>query len=63
MKLPLPRREFGKALIGTALTAVAAEAQRKPRPTHPWPPGIKISVQMPGDPSDEDLRNLGDRKL
>jgi mannonate dehydratase len=56
MKHPLERREFSKALLGTALTAVAAEAQRKPRPTHPWPPGIKISVQMPEDPSGEDLQ-------
>ena len=51
----LERREFGKALLGTALSA-AAQAQQKPRASRPWPPGIKISVQMPGDPSDEDLQ-------
>src|SRR5579859_357021 len=51
----LERREFGKALLGTALSA-AAQAQQKPHASRPWPPGIKISVQMPGDPSDEDLQ-------
>jgi mannonate dehydratase len=49
------RREFGKATAGTALSAAATHAQPR-RPTHPWPPGIKVSIQMPGDPSDEDLQ-------
>src|SRR5579859_1278867 len=56
MKDQLERREFGKALLGTALAASAAPAQPKPRATRPWPPGIKISIQMPSDPSDEDLQ-------
>jgi len=57
MKPQLERREFGKAVFGTALSAAALRAQQKPRAERPWPPGIKISVQMPGpDPSDEDLQ-------
>ncbi|HVP48948.1 MAG TPA: mannonate dehydratase, partial [Bryobacteraceae bacterium] len=57
MKPQLERREFGKTLFGTALSAAALGAQQKSRAVHPWPPGIKISVQMPGpDPSDEDLQ-------
>lgn len=57
MKEHLERREFGKALLGTALAASAAQAQPKTRATRPWPPGIKISIQMPSsDPSDEDLQ-------
>lgn len=50
------RRTFGKALAATALSAVDVQGQQKPRPSHPWPPGIKVSVQMPSDPSDEDLQ-------
>ena len=57
MREQLERRKFGKALLGTALAASAAQAQQKPRAKRPWPPGIKISIQMPGsDPSDEDLQ-------
>src|SRR5712692_6161506 len=56
MNSALDRRELGKALLGTALSAAAAQAQQKPRASRPWPPGIKISVQMPTDPSAEDLQ-------
>lgn len=44
-----------------ALTAGAGFAPGK-RPLEQWKPGIKISLQLPGDPSDEDLafvRQLG----
>lgn len=57
MKSPIERREFGKVILSSALSAAAAGAQTpKPRSTRPWPPGIKISVQMPNDLSDEDLQ-------
>src|SRR5207237_10258468 len=56
MKPLLERRDFGKALLGTAVAATSAQAQQKSHPARPWPPGIKISVQMPSDPSDEDLQ-------
>jgi mannonate dehydratase len=56
MNSALDRRELGKALLGTALSSAAAQAQQKPRASRPWPPGIKISVQMPTDPSAEDLQ-------
>jgi len=57
MKNPIERRDFGKAIVGTALSAAAAaQTQPKKRAARPWPPGIKISVQMPTDPSDEDLQ-------
>ena len=55
MKTPIERRDFGKAILGTAFSA-AAQTQPKQRTARPWPPGIKISVQMPTDPSDEDLQ-------
>jgi mannonate dehydratase len=48
------RREFGKAIFsGAAMAAAAVGAAPGKRP---WPPGIKISVQMPTDVSDEDLQ-------
>src|SRR5438128_12275399 len=47
MREQLERRKFGKALLGTALAASAAQAQQKARAKRPWPPGIKISIQMP----------------
>ncbi len=56
MSAPLERREFGKLVLGSALAASAAPGQVKPTVSRPWPPGIKISVQMPSDPSDEDLQ-------
>src|SRR5271154_7074680 len=55
MKSPIERREFGKVILSSALSAAAA-AQTQKIPARPWPPGIKISIQMPGDPSDEDLQ-------
>jgi mannonate dehydratase len=55
MKNAIARRQFGKAVLGSAFAA--ASAQEPGRTTkRPWPPGIKISVQMPTDPSDEDLQ-------
>src|ERR1700746_1942497 len=57
MKTPIERREFGKAVLGTAFSAAAAAQTAPPKGSkRPWPPVIKISVQMPTDPSDEDLQ-------
>src|SRR5882724_11683894 len=56
MKLPIERREFGKVLLSSALSTAAAAQTQPKRGVRPWPPGIKISVQMPTDPSDEDLQ-------
>jgi len=58
------RREFGKmALAGIAGTSVLfTNARRSPATIHPNSPGIKLSVQVPTDPSDDDLqfvRQLG----
>ncbi len=62
------RRKFAKlALAGTAsLFSRSAPARvglpATPARVHEFPPGIKLSVQMPTDPSDEDLqfvRQLG----
>ena len=48
------RRAFGKlALSGAAAPAVLA---RVPATVPAWPPGIKLSVQVPTNPSDDDLR-------
>jgi mannonate dehydratase len=44
------RREFGM------MTAAAASAAAARRPMEAWAPGIKLSVQVSGDPSDEDLQ-------
>ena len=57
MNTPMVRRAFGKAVIGSALSAAAAAApaDKKVRP-RPWPPGIKISVQIGSEPSDDDLQ-------
>jgi mannonate dehydratase len=57
MKPPIERRDFGKVILGSAFSAAAAaQTKQKALPARPWPPGIKISVQMPSDPSDEDLQ-------
>ncbi len=48
------RREFAKTILGTA--ALAQQVMAAPGRRTPWAPGIKISVQMPTDPSDEDLQ-------
>ena len=60
MKAPIERRDFGKVILGSAFSA-AASAQTKqkalPAPSgRPWPPGIKISVQIGTDASDDDLQ-------
>jgi mannonate dehydratase len=52
------------ALAGIGGAMLAGEAAAAKRPLEKWEPGIKISVQVPGDPSDEDLqfvRQLGAR--
>ena len=56
------RRNFGQTVLGTALvpTALAATSPKWPSERgatlqRPWAPGIKISVQLPADPTDEDL--------
>jgi mannonate dehydratase len=55
---PLPRRDFVKLTIGAAAagavwTPFQARAARK---LEPLPPGIKISLQIGGEASDEDLQ-------
>jgi mannonate dehydratase len=50
------RREFGKALLGTAALAAASATAKGATGKRLWSPGIKISVQMPTDPSGEDLQ-------
>ena len=52
----MERRDFGKVLMASALASGAAGAAEKPQRNRPWPPGIKISVQMPTNVSDEDLQ-------
>ena len=50
------RRQFGKTVLGAALGAAAlAPADPAPATIHPNAPGIKISVQSPAAPTDEDL--------
>ncbi len=54
----IDRRQFGKA----ALAATALNAARAGAKINPNPPGIKLSVQVGPDPTDEDLqfvRQLG----
>ncbi len=55
--LQTSRRAFGRIALaaaagGTALRHSSPEVQAK---QYPVPPGIKLSVQMPTDPSEEDL--------
>ena len=50
------RRDFGKALFGSAMAAAAVRGASPSTTKRPWAPGIKLSVQMPTDPSDEDLQ-------
>jgi mannonate dehydratase len=45
------RRAFLRTLAGAALTPLGSAA----KPYEEWPPGIKISYQMPSDVPDEDL--------
>jgi mannonate dehydratase len=63
MSNPIHRRDLGRVLGGAALSAAAASAavsnwpsERGATKKRPWPPGIKISVQLGPDPSDEDLQ-------
>ena len=57
MKAPIERRDFGKVILGSAFSAAAsAQTKQKTLPARPWPPGIKISVQIGSDASDEDLQ-------
>src|SRR5690242_6890173 len=56
MKSSMERRDFGRVLMASALASGAAGAAEKPQRNRPWPPGIKISVQMPTNVSDEDLQ-------
>ena len=56
MKSPIERREFGKILMFSAVASGGARGAEKPQRSRPWPPGIKISVQMPTDVSNEDLQ-------
>ncbi len=60
-KPPLSRRAFVKAAAGAAAgiawgAGVARAEEKKPSKLAELPPGIKISLQVPTDPSDEDLR-------
>ena len=48
------RRDFGRFAASALAATSAAGAAR--RPLEQWAPGIKLSVQVPGDPSDEDLQ-------
>lgn len=56
---PVTRRAFGKYVIGGAVAgnafAMPLVAQRSKKLPE-LPPGIKISLQIPTDPSDEDLQ-------
>ncbi len=59
----MKRRDFGKTLLTSAVTAAAASAATTSWPSErgattkrPWPPGIKISVQISGDPPDDELQ-------
>jgi len=57
----MQRRQFGRTVLGAAVAAQAQAAipwpsERGATTKRPWPPGIKVSVQLGGDPSDEDLQ-------
>lgn len=57
-KVRIDRRQFGKA----AFAAAAVNAARAGAKINPNPPGVKLSVQVGSDPTDEDLqfvRQLG----
>jgi len=49
----LTRRDFGSLAAAGALASPAAAAKR---PLENWAPGIKMSVQVPAEPSDDDLK-------
>ncbi|MCI0621192.1 MAG: mannonate dehydratase [Acidobacteria bacterium] len=53
----LTRRHFVQlALAGSMAGAMPRTARAAKRPLEPLPPGIKLSLQVPTDPSDEDLQ-------
>ena len=53
----LDRREFTKLALASSLAgAVPAPVHAAKRPLEPLSPGIKLSLQVPTDPSDEDLQ-------
>src|SRR3954469_6619905 len=59
----MKRRDFGKSILTAAVTAAAANAATPPWPSErgattkrPWPPGVKISVQISRDTTDEELQ-------
>ena len=54
----LDRRQFTKLALAGSLAAGASSASSyaAKRPLEPLSPGIKLSLQVPTDPSDEDLQ-------
>lgn len=55
--LPLTRRTFTKiAMTGAAAAAIPATNWAAKKPLEPLAPGIKLSLQVPTDPSDQDLQ-------
>jgi mannonate dehydratase len=54
----MERRDFAKTLLSAAGAAktTAAAAPTAPKKVTPWGPGVKISVQLPAEPSDEDFQ-------
>ncbi len=54
---PLTRRTFTKlAMTSAAAAAMPAASWAAKKPLEPLAPGIKLSLQVPTDPSDEDLQ-------
>jgi mannonate dehydratase len=49
--LSISRRDLGKFAVSAALSGAAAKGS-----VHPFGPGIKLSIQVSGDPSDEELQ-------
>ena len=56
MDIPETRRSFVKLTAGVAASALAPLAARPAKKLPELAPGIKISLQVPTDPSDEDLQ-------
>ncbi len=53
----MERRDFAKTIFSAAAaTTGASAATTKPEKKTPWGPGVKVSVQLPADPSDEDFQ-------
>ena len=53
-----PRRDFIKVAAGATLTGVLGHPLESPaaKALEPWPPGIKISLQISTNATDEDLQ-------